>query len=176
MSEFEDHLWREFVRAHGDVLAQMSMPTRKPIRRGPRLVAGASLGLAGVGAALGVALVLGGGTASPAFAVTKNHDGTVRVEVFRSAGIAGANAKLAALHVRAKIVRVPAARCAPGSGQTLVIASRPAGGKIELAPVGTAPPPAPSGGRRGSCFEGGTEGPGPGGPPPPGNGGTSGNS
>ena len=194
MSEFEDHLWREFVRAHGDVLAQMGMPTRKPIRRGPRLVAGASLGLAGVGAALGVALVLGGGTASPAFAVTKNHDGTVRVEVFRSAGIAGANAKLAALHVRAKIVQVPADRCAmsgsagsstyraqakldPGSippGQTLVIASRPAGGKIELAPVGTAPPPAPSGGRGGGCFEAGTEGPGPGGPPPPVNGGTSG--
>jgi hypothetical protein len=70
------------------------------------------------------------------------------------------------------------AKVDPGSipsGQTLVIASRPAGGRIELAQVGTASPPAPSGGRGGSCFEAGTEGPGPGDPPPPVNGGNSGN-
>ena len=29
MSKFEDHLWREFVREHGDALAQMSTPTAK---------------------------------------------------------------------------------------------------------------------------------------------------
>ena len=29
MSKFEDHLWREFVREHGNALAQMSTPTAK---------------------------------------------------------------------------------------------------------------------------------------------------
>ena len=38
MSRFEDHLWREFVREHGNALAQMSTPTAK--RRRPRAAAG----------------------------------------------------------------------------------------------------------------------------------------
>ncbi len=111
MSKFEDHLWREFVREHGNALAQMSTPTAKHIWRGPRLVAGTSLGLAGVGAA--VALVLGATSTSPAFAVTRNHDGTVTISIERASGIAGANAKLHQLGVRAKVMQqVPAGyRC-----------------------------------------------------------------
>ena len=111
MSKFEDHLWREFVREHGNALAQMSTPTAKHIRRGPRLVAGTSLGLAGVGAA--VALVLGATTTSPAFAVTRNHDGTVTISIQRASGIAGANARLHQLGIRAKVMQqVPAGyRC-----------------------------------------------------------------
>jgi hypothetical protein len=111
MSKFEDHLWREFVREHGNALARASTPTVKHIRRGPRLIAGTSLGLAGVGAA--VALVLGATTTSPAFAVIRNHDGTVTISIQRASGIAGANARLNQLGVRAKVVqRVPAGyRC-----------------------------------------------------------------
>jgi hypothetical protein len=76
MSKFEDHLWREFVREHGNTLAQMHTPTAKHVWRGPRLVAGTSLALAGIGAA--VVFVLGATTTSPAFAVIRNHDAPSR--------------------------------------------------------------------------------------------------
>ena len=50
MSKFEDHLWREFVREHGDPLTQMSRPTATHTRRArPTLVVGTGLGLAGAG-------------------------------------------------------------------------------------------------------------------------------
>ena len=103
MSKFEDHLWREFVREHGNALAQMSTPTAKRVWRGPRLVAGISLGLAGVGVA--VALVLGATATSPAFAVISNHDGTVTISIERASGIVGANARLHQLGVRAKVMQ-----------------------------------------------------------------------
>ena len=102
MSKFEDHLWREFVRECGTDLAQMASPSVKQSRRvGPRLVAG-GVGLVGIGAVL--TLVLGGTTTSPAFAVTRNHDGTVSVTIRRRAGIAGANAKLHELGIRAQVL------------------------------------------------------------------------
>jgi hypothetical protein len=108
MSDFEDHLWDEFVREHGAGLAQMSRPTATYHRRPrPGLVAGTGLGLAGAGAAL--ALALGATTASPAFAVTRNHDGTVTIWIKTSSGIAGANAELHQLGIRAEVMtQVPA--------------------------------------------------------------------
>ena len=91
MSKFKDRLWRELVRDHGKDLAQITRPEVKRSRRArPRVLAGTSLGLAGVGAA--VVLAVGAASTSPAFAVTPNHDGTVQVTIFRRAGIAGANA------------------------------------------------------------------------------------
>ena len=118
------------------------------------VLAVSTLGVAGVGTA--VALVLSATSASPAFAVTPNRDGTVTVKILRSSGIAGANARLSALHVRARIVpaaagcvthalqAIPAAqaRIDPHKippGRTVVIASWRASGRIDLAPVGTAP-------------------------------------
>jgi hypothetical protein len=101
MSEFEDHLWREFVREHGDDLAQMSRPAARHNRWArPGAVAGAGLGLAGAG----TALVLGTTTTSPAFAVTRNHDGTIIVSVTGYSGVAGANAKLRQLGIRAQVM------------------------------------------------------------------------
>ncbi|MCL2419123.1 MAG: hypothetical protein FWD04_07510 [Conexibacteraceae bacterium] len=69
------------------------------ILRRPRALAGGSLGLAGVGAALVVAL---GGTAASApaaFAVTKSNDGSVLVKLSYAAGqnLPQVNAKLAAM-------------------------------------------------------------------------------
>ena len=110
MSKFEDHLWREFVREHGNDLAQMARRSVKQSRRvRPRLVVGTGVGLVGVGSVL--ALVLGATTTSPAFAVTRNHDGTVTVSVLRSAGIAGANAKLHRLGIRAQVLPQVPVRC-----------------------------------------------------------------
>jgi hypothetical protein len=111
MSKFEDHLWREVVRAHGADLAQMSSPaTRNNWRARPRLIVGTSIGLAGAGTALAIAF--SATTTPPAFAVTRNHDGTVTVTVTASSGVAGANAKLHQLGIRAKVMAQVPSGCA----------------------------------------------------------------
>jgi hypothetical protein len=68
----------------------------------PRLLAGMTAGVVAVGAA--IALLLGTTATSPAFAVTRNADGTVTIKLVRVSGIAGANHKLATMGVRARIV------------------------------------------------------------------------
>ncbi len=111
MGKFEDRLWTELVREHGRDLAQIRKPPRRSGRRPrPRLLLGTTVGLAGVGTAL--ALVLSAASSSPAFAVTRNPDGTVTVWVARVGGIAGANARLAELGVHARAVQVTAG-CTP---------------------------------------------------------------
>jgi hypothetical protein len=84
MSKFTDHLWSDLVREHGATLAQADRP--EPVRargarflRRPRFLAGSTLGLAGVGAAL--VLILGGSAAPAAFAITTNSDGSVQVKL-----------------------------------------------------------------------------------------------
>jgi hypothetical protein len=117
MSKFEDRLWRELVKEHGPQLAQMKPPAADHRRRQrPKLLAGTTVGLAGVGTA--VALVVSAAGSSPAFAVTRNNDGTVTVWIKRIDGIAGANARLEALGVRARAVAV-AAGCKPPPGFTV---------------------------------------------------------
>ncbi len=107
MNRFKDRLWGELMREHGADLAQMRRQVAKHSRRPrPRVLVGSTLGLAGVGTAL--ALVLSAASSSPAFAVTRNHDGTVTVMIKRIDGISGANALLTALGVRARAVQVVA--------------------------------------------------------------------
>jgi hypothetical protein len=108
-SKFEDHLWQEIVREHGDDLAQLRRPvTRHGLRR-PGVVAGAGVGLAGGATAL--ALVLSAASAPPAFAVTLNHNGTVTVTVRSASAIAAVNAKLHQLGIRAKVLTAAPASC-----------------------------------------------------------------
>ena len=107
MSKFEDRLWRQIVREHGADLAQMRTPEPKHAWRSrPRMLAGTTFGLAGIGTA--AALLLGAASSSPAFAVTRNPDGTVSVTIKQLSGIAGANQRLASLGIRAKAVAVGA--------------------------------------------------------------------
>jgi hypothetical protein len=102
MSEFENNLWLEFVREHGDELASGARTVRKERRTSrPRLLAGTSVGLAATATA--AAVLLGASTSPAAFAVTRNPDGTVTVNLMQPSGIAGANRKLAAMGVRAQI-------------------------------------------------------------------------
>jgi hypothetical protein len=108
-NKFEDHLWREFVREHGDDLAQLSREVAGRSLRRPRLVAGAGLGLAGGAAAL--TLVLTATSATPAFAVTGNDNGTVTVTIKGTSGIAGANAKLRELGIRARVATTAPTGC-----------------------------------------------------------------
>ena len=85
MSKFTDHLWSDLAREHGPTLAHADRPrpggpTGARLLRRPRVLAGSTLGLAGIGAALILAL---GGTAAttPAFAVTRSNDGSVLVHL-----------------------------------------------------------------------------------------------
>ncbi|HTU84862.1 MAG TPA: hypothetical protein VMF57_04765 [Solirubrobacteraceae bacterium] len=116
----------EFAR----VIRRELTPRRDRVGRGlrirPRLLAGTTLGVASAGVML--TLVLSAAGTSPAFAVTRNHDGTVTVWIQRSAGISGANAKLRELGIRARVsTQVPA-------GCTNAIANAPAKTVIVPAP------------------------------------------
>lgn len=102
MSEFEDNLWLEVVREHGHELARARRPVRKQRRATrPQLLAGTTAGVAAIATA--AALLLGASTSAPAFAVTRNADGTVTIDLMKPSGIVGANKRLAAMGVRAEI-------------------------------------------------------------------------
>ncbi len=161
----------------------------------PGVLAGSTLGLAGIGTAL--ALVLGVTTTSPAFAVTRNHDGTVTISIRRYSGIAGANARLHQLGIRATVTQQTPGGCqptvsipmggrgAPGSAAKTARAhwridpsKVPAGHQLVLTPPPTPSPAGNSGNSRseGQVWSCGSEGPGSGNPPPAPPGGNSGNS
>jgi hypothetical protein len=82
-------------------LAREERATRPARRTRPRrrVLAGSTLGLAGVGAALVLVLSAGGAAAPPAFAVTKQDDGSVLVNLSYLGGqtIPQVNQKLAAM-------------------------------------------------------------------------------
>ena len=72
-------------------------------RTRPRLLAAGTVGAAALAAA--IVLLFGATTTSPpAFAVNRNPDGTVTVRLIKLSGVGGANRRLAAIGVRAKIV------------------------------------------------------------------------
>jgi hypothetical protein len=103
MSEFEDNLWHEVMREYGRDLARAERPVDKHRWRArPQPLAGTTAGVAAV--ATTAALLLGAASSSPAFAVTRDPNGTVTVKLINLSGIAGANRRLAAMGVRAKIV------------------------------------------------------------------------
>jgi hypothetical protein len=100
MTRFADELFDDLMREHGSALAHTRVPTvpkRHPAARAVLLTAGAG-GLAvaatvgSLAATVGSLLATGGGT--PAYAVTKNSDGTVTLAVYQQSGIAAANAQL----------------------------------------------------------------------------------
>lgn len=128
MSRFEDHLWREFVHEHGDELANLTGSAGGHRLRRRQLIVGGAMGLAGGATAL--VLALSATSAPPAFAVTRNHNGTVTVTIRSPSGIAGANAELHRLGIRAKVELTGPAGCqpvqivAPPSGQS------PAGNQV----------------------------------------------
>lgn len=122
MSEFEDNLWLEVVREHGGGLAraERAVPKHRWATR-PQLLAGTTVGLAATAAA--AALLFGASTSPPAFAVTRNPDGTVTVNLAQRSGIAGANKKLAAMGVRAQIAvqtKTPPKLVCPGGAAPTV--------------------------------------------------------
>jgi hypothetical protein len=97
MTKFTDNLWSDLAREHGPALADRPEPRRARLLRRPRVLAGSTLGLAGAGAAL--VLALSAASSAPAFAVTTNHDGSVLVSVSQTQDIVQANAKLASMGI-----------------------------------------------------------------------------
>jgi hypothetical protein len=139
MNEFEDNLWLAVVREHGDQLARTERTAytrRRASRR--RLLAGTTAGLAAMATA--GALLLSASTSPPAFAVTRNPDGTVTVNLRHPSGIAAANKKLAAMGVRAQIAvqakTPPNLVCPGGTAPTITFdpASIPNSQELVIAP------------------------------------------
>ena len=116
MTKFTDNLWRDLVREHGPTLALADRPEpgRAPLLRRLRVLAGSTLGLAGVGAALGLAL--GAASSTPAYAVTTNSDGSVLVTINQNSALPQANAKLTALGIHEQITIYLASGAAAVSG------------------------------------------------------------
>jgi hypothetical protein len=79
--------------AHADQ-PEPGRPDGAGFLRRPRVLAGGTLGLAGVAAALAIVLGAGGATAPPAFAITKHSDGSVLVQLDRREDLGQANQKL----------------------------------------------------------------------------------
>jgi hypothetical protein len=139
MSEFEDNLWLSIVREHGDELARTERTARTHRRASrPQLLAGTTVGVAVMATA--AVLLFGASTSPPAFAVTRNHDGTVTVNLMHPSGIAGANQRLAAMGVRAQIAvqgkTAPKLVCPGGTAPTITFdpASIPKSHVLVIAP------------------------------------------
>jgi hypothetical protein len=139
MSKFTDRLWRELMREHRAELERIDRPPAPRRRRAlpRRLLAGTSVGLAGAGTA--IALAIGAANTTPAFAVTKNPDGTVSVTINKLAGVAGANQRLAQMNVRAVAVPVVAGceGAPPPAAMRAILLARAAavhGGTVRIDP------------------------------------------
>jgi hypothetical protein len=104
MTKFSDQLFDDLMREHGPALTHIRPPAQ------PKRHVAARRALVAGGGTLAVAAAIGGaleaGSASPAYAVTKNADGTTTVAVYRTSGIAGANARLRQLGDK-QVVVVP---------------------------------------------------------------------
>jgi hypothetical protein len=108
MTKFADQLLDDLMREHGPALAHTRPPAHPKRRVTARrtLLAGGTLAVA---AAIAGTLVARSGT--PAYAVTKNPDGTITVAVYQKSGIAGANARLRQLGDKQVIVVPVEAGC-----------------------------------------------------------------
>ncbi|MFZ0090150.1 MAG: hypothetical protein WAL63_11625 [Solirubrobacteraceae bacterium] len=102
-SRYEDALWDEIVDSHYDELADLRMPPPAPRRR-PQAVVGATV-LTAVGVGVAVITIAASSTTAPAYAVTRNPNGSVSVTLRQLSAIADVNARLKTLGVRAVVTR-----------------------------------------------------------------------
>lgn len=103
--------------AHRELTRPAQSTRVRGVRARPRVLAGGTLGLAGVGAALVLALGAGGAAAPPAFAITRHDDGSLAVSLNSHNGLIGVNRRLAAMgageHINFQMARGPAASSGP---------------------------------------------------------------
>jgi hypothetical protein len=103
MTAFENRLWSDLVRQHGEGTTLYKLPESTRHRHRRALLGAAAFALVAVLGTVG-ALTLDGITGRPAYAVNQNPDGTVTVMINELTGVTGANAQLASLGVRAEAI------------------------------------------------------------------------
>jgi hypothetical protein len=103
MSSFEDRLWSELACNHGQALASAVSRARPKRRRPVRPIAVAAAAALTV-AAVAATLTLTAGPTTPAYAVVVNRDGSVMLTLNELLGTNAANARLASLGVRVRVV------------------------------------------------------------------------
>ncbi len=113
MTKFSDQLLDDLMREHGPALAHARPPAHSKRRVTARRTLLAGGGTLAVAAAIAGTLVARSGT--PAYAVTKNPDGTITLAVYQTSGIAGANARLRQLGDK-QVVVVPVEPGCPSPG------------------------------------------------------------
>jgi hypothetical protein len=133
MSKFTDHLWSDLAREHGEALEHASRPGPGRIRRpGSRVIAGGTLAVAAVAAAVTVGLTstgttpagtttttTAGGTTkvvTAAYTITEKSNGSVLVQVNQEQSIVAADAKLSSMGIDEKISVFPKPGAATVSG------------------------------------------------------------
>jgi hypothetical protein len=138
MTKFADQLFEDLMREHGATLRSLAEPEPPPVRPHRRAARPVWLtaGLVTATGAVTGGFVLFGWSASPAYAVTQNPNGTVSVAVSQDSAIGAANAKLTALGVRAVVVPVRA-RCPSlgsltvrGKGESVSVSVGGSGGQV----------------------------------------------
>lgn len=117
MTKFSDQLFDDLMRENGPALAHIG-PSAHPGRR----AAVRRALLAGGGALAATAAIVGAleaGSGTPAYAVTKNPDGTLTLAVYRTSGIAAVNTRLRQLGDK-QVVVVPIEPGCPRPGAPAV--------------------------------------------------------
>ncbi|MET7330476.1 hypothetical protein [Nonomuraea sp. NPDC005650] len=108
---FKEHVLME-IKAE---IVTRNKARRLRVRR--RLLAGAAV--AGIAAAAAVSVPFLNGSGTPAYAITKNTDGTITLKINEFRDPAGVEKDLAALGLTADVSYVkPGTRCAPGRGDS----------------------------------------------------------
>jgi hypothetical protein len=115
MTKYTDNLWRDLVQEHGATFARVDRTKPDRVRRPrTRVIAASTLALAAVGTVLALTLTAPartaatGGTSTAAggsqvvtaaYTITRNHNGSVLVELNQNSALPQVNAKLTAMGI-----------------------------------------------------------------------------
>lgn len=135
MTKFSDQLFDDLMREHGPVLAHsrtLAQPKRRVTARRTLLAGG---GTVAVAAAIAGGLAATAG--SPAYAVTKNPDGTITLAVYQKSGIAGVNARLRQLGDNQVVVVPVEAGCPRPPAPAVSVHGHRIGAAIGISPSGS---------------------------------------
>jgi hypothetical protein len=135
MTKFSDQLFDDLMREHGPALASVRPPAQPKRRITVRRALLAGGGTVAVAAAIAGGLAATSG--SPAYAVTKNPDGTITLAVYQKSGIAGVNARLRQLGDNRVVVVPVEAGCPRPPAPAVSVRGDRVGAAIGISPGGS---------------------------------------